>query len=160
MDRMGAPDVGDAGLREAEKSDFSLLDQIAHRAGHILDRHRPVHAMLIEQIDVVGAKPPQRALDRFPDMRGPAVSADDAVAIETPAEPTSTMPGTPCSSDGAAERPALRRSRYSTPVSSKGSNSTTPSARPSAQQLPGHARDARGYPAGRVGSPGLVSCWA
>jgi hypothetical protein len=42
--------------------------------------------MLIEQIDVLGATPPQRALDRFPDMRGPAVSADDPVAIETPAE--------------------------------------------------------------------------
>src|SRR5713226_6901505 len=72
MDRVGTPDVGDAGLGEAEKSYLSLLDEITYRAGHLLDRHRPIHAMLIEQIDVVGAKPPQRALDRFPDMRGPA----------------------------------------------------------------------------------------
>jgi hypothetical protein len=42
MDRMRAPDICDPGLRQTEKSHLALLDQIAHRTGHVLDRHRPV----------------------------------------------------------------------------------------------------------------------
>jgi hypothetical protein len=38
--QLGAADVGDAGLGKTEKSDFALLGQISHRAGHLLDRHR------------------------------------------------------------------------------------------------------------------------
>ena len=42
----------------------------------------------------------------------------------------STTPGAPCSSAGAAERPAPRRPRCSTPASSRGSNSTTTTRSP------------------------------
>ncbi len=38
--------------------------------------------MLIEQIDVVGTKPAETALDRFANVFGPAVHADDSVAVE------------------------------------------------------------------------------
>lgn len=38
------------------------VDQLPNRAGHVLDRHLRVHAVLVEQVDHVHAKPPQRVL--------------------------------------------------------------------------------------------------
>ena len=51
---------------------------VGHRADHVLDRHRGVHAVLVEQVDVVGREPPQRALHHLADVLGPAVDARDA----------------------------------------------------------------------------------
>ena len=86
MDVMGAADVGDASLGKTEKSYLALRDKITHRAGHFLDRHGPIDAVLIEQVDKVGAKPAQASLDRFVDMLGAAVRADDPVALNTRAK--------------------------------------------------------------------------
>src|SRR5271167_4730837 len=86
MDGMGAPDVRDAGLGETEKSYLPLLDQIADRTGHVLDRHGPIHAVLIKQVYKVGAEAVQAALHRFTNVLGPAVRADDPVAVETRTE--------------------------------------------------------------------------
>src|SRR5271163_3381364 len=76
MDRMGAPDVGDARLGKTEKSHLPLLNQVTHRAGYLFDRHRRIDAMLIEQVDIVGAQPLQRALRRLANVLGPARSLD------------------------------------------------------------------------------------
>ncbi len=88
MDGMGAADVGDAGLGQAEKSYFALFDQFADRAGHVSDRHGRIDAVLIEQVDIVGAKPAQRALYCLTDMVGPTVSfsADLLATLETKAK--------------------------------------------------------------------------
>src|ERR1700730_17571709 len=74
MDRMGAADIGDAGLGKTEKSRFALLDQITHRACHLLDRHGRIDTVLIEEIDIVGAEAAQRALHRLADLLRPAGS--------------------------------------------------------------------------------------
>ena len=52
-----------------EKSYFALLDQITHRACHLLDRHGRIYAVLIELVNIVGAEPVQGALDRLTDIR-------------------------------------------------------------------------------------------
>ena len=67
---MGAADVGDARLGQAEVAHLALAHEIAHRAGDVLDRHRRIDAMLIEEIDMVGAEPAQRPLDRLADVFG------------------------------------------------------------------------------------------
>jgi len=43
------------------------------RAGHVLDRHVGIDPVLVKQVDVVGAQPAQRALERFADVFRPAV---------------------------------------------------------------------------------------
>src|SRR5271165_5486153 len=88
MDGMGAADVGDASLGKTEKSYFALLDQITYRAGHFLDRHGRIDAVLIEQVDIVGAKPAQGPLHRLTDMLRPASSfgANLLSALETKAK--------------------------------------------------------------------------
>ena len=67
MDGVGAADVGDAGFGQTEEAHLSLPDQLADRAGHLFDRHGRIDPVLVEQIDVVGAEPPQRAFDRLAD---------------------------------------------------------------------------------------------
>ena len=54
---MGTADVGAAGLRKTGKIAPPLLDQITDRVGHLLDRHGRIDVVLIEQVDMVGAKP-------------------------------------------------------------------------------------------------------
>ena len=43
------------GFGEAEEANLALAHELRHRADDVLDRHRGIDAMLIEQIDVVGA---------------------------------------------------------------------------------------------------------
>src|SRR5689334_279293 len=50
-------------------------DELRHRAYRLLDRRLRIDAMLVVEIDVVGAEPLQRSLDRFADVLGPAVGA-------------------------------------------------------------------------------------
>src|SRR5262249_35274066 len=83
---MRPPEGAYAGLGQPGKADLPLLDQLPDCASHVLDRHGPIDSMLIEQVDPVGAQPAQATLDRFPDMLGPAVHADDPVAREPRAE--------------------------------------------------------------------------
>ncbi len=49
-------DVGDAGLRQAEVQRLALADEIADRAGDVLDRHGGIDAVLVEKVDAVGAR--------------------------------------------------------------------------------------------------------
>ena len=73
MDGIGAADVGAAGLGKDRKSYLLLLDQITDRAGHLLNWHGRIDAVLIEQVDIVGTKPAQGAFHRLTDMLTPAV---------------------------------------------------------------------------------------
>ena len=62
-------------------------DERGHRADHVLDRHRGVDAVLVEQVDVVGPEPAQRALDGLADVLRAAVHAvDRALRVELEAE--------------------------------------------------------------------------
>ena len=42
-------------------ADLPLFDQLFDRAGHVLDRHVGINAVLVKQVDVVAAQPAQRA---------------------------------------------------------------------------------------------------
>ena len=55
LDGMGAADCLDACLREAEVLDLALVDQLLDGPGDVLDRDVRVDAVLVEQIDAVGA---------------------------------------------------------------------------------------------------------
>jgi hypothetical protein len=61
-------------------ADFALGDQLGQRADGVLDRRAGVHAMLVAQVDMVGAQPPQRALDCDPDVGRAAVEDPGAAA--------------------------------------------------------------------------------
>src|SRR5215469_3566671 len=86
MDRMGPTDVRDAGFGKSEEAHLPRLDQISDSAGDLFDWHCPIDTMLIEQIDVVGLEPAQASLNRFANVLGAAVHADDPVALETRSE--------------------------------------------------------------------------
>ena len=52
-------------------------DQLGHRADGLLDRHVGVDAVLVVEVDVVGAEALQRALDRAAHVLGRAVERPD-----------------------------------------------------------------------------------
>jgi hypothetical protein len=74
MDGMGTADVSAAGLRKTEKSYLPQVDQITDRVGHLLDRHVGIDAVLIRQVDIVGAKPAQGALHRLTNLLRPSIT--------------------------------------------------------------------------------------
>jgi hypothetical protein len=51
------------------------LDELLDRAGDLLDRCLRVDPMLVEQVDRLGAEPPQRPVDRPSDRLRPARQA-------------------------------------------------------------------------------------
>ena len=55
-----------AGLGEAEVPHLALGDQLLDRARHLLDRHVRVDAVLVEEVDRVGAQALQRGLRDLP----------------------------------------------------------------------------------------------
>ncbi len=79
LDGVGAADRLRAGLGQAEMLDLALLDQVLDRAGHVLDRHVGIDAVLIEQIDAVGPEPLQRASATCLDVLRPAVQPAEAL---------------------------------------------------------------------------------
>ena len=77
MDRVRAPDRLRRCLAEAEVPHLALLDELRHRAHRLLDRHVGVDAVLVEEVDVVGAEPLERPFDRAADVVGGAVERTD-----------------------------------------------------------------------------------
>ena len=69
----GAADRLRRGLAEPDVADLALLDQLGERADGLLDRRVRVDAVLVVEVDVVGAQPLQRALDRAAHVLGRAV---------------------------------------------------------------------------------------
>ena len=55
-----------AGFGQAEVLDLALADQLLHRAGHVLDRHVRIDAVLVEQVDGVGLEALERGLGDLP----------------------------------------------------------------------------------------------
>ena len=90
LNRMRSADRLHARLGEAEVPDLSRLDQLLHRAGDLLDRDVWIDAVLVEEVDRLGAKAPKRGVDALPDRLRPAVEARrplaDLDALEIPAE--------------------------------------------------------------------------
>ncbi len=62
-------------LGQPEEAHLAGLHQLAHRPHRLLDRRLGVHAVLVEEVDVVEAEPPQRVVARFLHVLGPAVHA-------------------------------------------------------------------------------------
>jgi hypothetical protein len=73
MHGVGAADIRGAGFGQAEIADFAGGDEFGDGAGDILDRHGTVDAVLIEQVDVIGPQPLQRAFHGLADLIGMAV---------------------------------------------------------------------------------------
>ena len=67
---VGAADGAHAGLGQAEVADLARLDEFLDGAGDVLDRHLRVDAVLVQQVDPVGAEPPQRAVHGVADVVG------------------------------------------------------------------------------------------
>ena len=68
------------GLGQAEVADLALGDELGQRADGLLDRRARVDAVLVVQVDVVGAEPAQRALDRGRTLAGLLSVTPGAVA--------------------------------------------------------------------------------
>jgi hypothetical protein len=81
VDGVGAADGVDPGLRQADVANLALLDQLGEGAHGVLDRRVRVDAVLVVQVDVVGAEPSQRALDSDADVGGAAVEGPRAPAV-------------------------------------------------------------------------------
>jgi len=77
---MGAADGVHPGLGQADVADLALGDQLGQGADGVLDRGVGVDAVLVVQVDVVGAEPTQRTLDRGADVRGAAVEDTGAAS--------------------------------------------------------------------------------
>jgi hypothetical protein len=71
---VSATDIANAGLGKPEKSHLPLFDEITDGAGDVLDRHAKINAMLIGQIDMVGAKPALTPRSLAVSQRGPSVT--------------------------------------------------------------------------------------
>src|SRR5689334_5880108 len=79
---MRAANVFLAGLREPEEADLPFVDERTHRTDNVLDRHRRVHTVLVEEIDAIGVETTQRAVDHVADVVRVAVHARDARLAE------------------------------------------------------------------------------
>jgi len=69
---MGASDGLVARFGKAEIKNLAFADQVLHCAGDVLDWHARVHAMLIQQVDVIGLEgrlfSPWRSLSANPNF--------------------------------------------------------------------------------------------
>ena len=59
----------------AEVPDLALSHQLVQRGQGFLDRGDRVRDVLLVQVDVIGAQPPQRLGDRTPDVGATALGA-------------------------------------------------------------------------------------
>src|SRR6478752_6105594 len=69
---MGAANGGRSCFGQPEVPDLAGADELLHGARDILDGHLRVDAVLVEQVDDVGAQTPQGAVDRGTYVLGPA----------------------------------------------------------------------------------------
>src|SRR5437763_1136475 len=84
--RMGTPDALGVCLAEPEMAHLALLDEAAHRADRVLDRHAGVDAVLVIEVDRVDAEPLQADLARLLHVFGAAVDAIGAAGLAGLAE--------------------------------------------------------------------------
>jgi hypothetical protein len=80
VDGVGAADRGGTGLGQADVADLALGDQPGQGAGGLLDERARVDPVLVVQVDVVGAEPPEGALGRGAHVGRAAVGDAGAAA--------------------------------------------------------------------------------
>ena len=78
MDGVGSADCAGTGLGETDVADLAFGDQLGESAGGVFDSGVRVDAMLVVQVDVVGAEPPEGALQRGTDVGWAAVEVPGA----------------------------------------------------------------------------------
>ena len=83
---MRAADGSGSCLGEPEVLDLALGNQLAHGAGHVLDGHGRVDAVLVEQVDGFDAQAAQRSFGDPPDLLGPGIGALHPPVHDVPAE--------------------------------------------------------------------------
>ena len=66
VDGVRAADRLRRGLAQPDVADLALGDELGERADRLLDRRARVDAVLVVEVDVIGAQALQRALDRAP----------------------------------------------------------------------------------------------
>ena len=71
-------------LAEPEVEHLARLHELGHRADGLLDRHVGIDAVLVVEVDVVGAEPLQRAVDRAAHVLGRAVERADGREVAGP----------------------------------------------------------------------------
>ncbi len=81
MSRVGAADRLGRGLAEPDVQELALLDQLGHRADGLLDRHFRVHAVLVVEVDPVGAQALERSLDGAAHVLGRAIAHSRPLAV-------------------------------------------------------------------------------
>ena len=81
---VGAADRVGGGFGQPEVGDLAGVDELLDRAGDVLDGHGRVDAVLVVEVDVVGAQPAQRAVDGAADAGRVAAepAGRDAVLLE------------------------------------------------------------------------------
>src|SRR6202034_1162318 len=75
MDAMRTTDVFNARFGQAEEAHLAFTYEIADGACYILHRHGPINPMLVEQIDVIDAKPAKRCVGDLADAFGPTIGS-------------------------------------------------------------------------------------
>jgi hypothetical protein len=65
-----------ARLGQTEEAYFAFTHEIADGRGGILDRHGPLHPMLVEQIDVIDAEREERCVGDLTDVFGPTIGSE------------------------------------------------------------------------------------
>ncbi len=85
-DAVGLLDLRRAQVRRADEPHLALAHELVHRAERLLDRGHAVGPVVLVEIDVVGAEPPQRAFDRRADVLRRAARDRVVVAASSPTE--------------------------------------------------------------------------
>src|SRR5262249_491808 len=86
MDGMSAAEGARAGLGETKVAHLSLLYQVGHGSGGVFDWNLRIHAMLEQEVDVIGAEALQRPFHCLRDVLGPAIGVDDLTVGDPEAE--------------------------------------------------------------------------
>ena len=81
MNRVRPADRAGPGRGQPDVADLALSDQFGHRADGVLDRCSWIDTVLVVQVDVVGAKPPERTFDRDADVCRATVQAAGAAGV-------------------------------------------------------------------------------
>jgi hypothetical protein len=75
---VGAADGVDPRFGESDVADLALRDEFCERPDRLFDRRVRVDAMLVVEVDVVGAEPLERTFDRGANVGRAAVDAGPA----------------------------------------------------------------------------------